>query len=195
MANASCLLSSLNVKKKNAILICGLDLQCRKVCWIAVEHKMDLPHPAKPFSHRKDLEFSSLAVKAGSLTSQSPVRGVLLFAGIMKMEGIIGSYQPVPNTKETWETLTRLRCALTPSTSSWIRLMAYCCKNWRTSERWSMLSTISSFSFSSVLFWKGYATHRAVVLIVDRCFSIWGSFWTFQPHPGALEHISCTVRR
>src|SRR6266699_1765072 len=76
MAEASCLASLSKVKKKNATPMRGLDLRCRMTCCIAVEHKTDLPHPAKPWSHRKELGFISHGRK-GLSTNQSPVSGYL----------------------------------------------------------------------------------------------------------------------
>ena len=50
---------SLKVKKKNTILMRGLDRRYRKAYWIAVEYKIDFPYPVKPLSYKKEFNFMS----------------------------------------------------------------------------------------------------------------------------------------
>jgi hypothetical protein len=98
MAEASCLDSSLNLKKKNAIPMRGFDLRCRKAYCMDVEHNVDLPHPAKPFSHRKDLGFASQAEK-GPVDEPERSAGMLHFVCLVVIDGGIRSLQPVANRR------------------------------------------------------------------------------------------------
>src|SRR6266480_7285860 len=83
----------------------------RKVYWMAVEHKMDLPQPAKPLSQRKELSRVNHVVKTGPLTNHMPVPGCRLEHAVLWLIVVSGALSQSQIVDEIW-------LALMSSTSS-----------------------------------------------------------------------------
>ena len=79
---------------------------------MAVEHSTDLPQPAKPFNHKKDLGFASQVEKEDPLTNQSPVPGCFVLYASLKLMVASGAFSQSRIVDEIWVALTRSRTAL-----------------------------------------------------------------------------------
>jgi len=134
---------SSKTKKKKAMAMRGLDLRWRKGYWMAVEHRTDLPQPAKPLSHRKELGFSSHDEKEEPLTSQSPVLGCLFLQAPLYSTEASGALSQSRIEVEIWSALTR-------SSSRFASLLSCSCRSCSASFRCEMVSPTSLSSFRRV---------------------------------------------
>jgi hypothetical protein len=111
----------------------------RNVCWMAVEHKTDFPHPTNPLSQRKDLSWVNHMVKREPLTNQVPVPRCRLAHAALWLIVASGALSQSRIVEEIWVALTTSRSDLSSVILSWIFLWSLSCstssasdKLWRT---------------------------------------------------------------